>query len=740
MAKSTLDASFPALPAPGNAQVPSPYYWAQLPPAPPEPESDERAVPLSHYWWVIRRYAWRIFGFVLAAMLVTYLISSRLQPVYEATATIDVDRAAPSAILGDQSRAPASTADAAQFLLTQVRLIQSDAVLRPVAARYQLLALELGAEKAKDESVRQAPVSLKNLKVTQPSQTFLLYISYRSPDAQLSAKVANDIAKSYLDHNYTIRIRSSANMTSFMEQELEGLRAKMEGSGEKLAQFERELNMINPEEKTSILTARLQQLNTEYTAAQADRVRREAVYQSARGGSLEAAQVSGQGEALAKLQERLNESRQKFADIRATWGANSPEHRKAASVVLELQRQIEESRANILRRVQVEFQQAVNREKMLSAAVTDTKREFDRLNSRSFQYQQVKREADADKRLYEELQRKIKEGGINAGFQNSNNVRIADWARPPARPVLPNVRLNLLLAFLFSSLIACGAAVLSDLLDTTVRDPEQASRVLNTDVVGTLPAVREVRPVLSLPKPDGASSALVKPDEVDGYKQISNYDEAIRTLRNSILLGDFDRRIRSLLVTSASPGEGKTTTAVHLAVAHSQQGKKTLLIDADLRRPSVHKKLGIASTRGLSNILTGELAWRDARLSFEERPDFDVILAGPPSRRASDLVGSRMVELLEDAASSYDLIIVDSPPLLGFAEPLQMATATDGVVVITRAGQTSRKAIGSVINTLSRLRANVIGVVLNQVKKGMSDTYYYYGYYRKYYTAETSES
>jgi len=181
--------------------------------------------------------------------------------------------------------------------------------------------------------------------------------------------------------------------------------------------------------------------------------------------------------------------------------------------------------------------------------------------------------------------------------------------------------------------------------------------------------------------------------------------------------------------------------AVHLAISHSQQHKKTLLIDADLRRPSVHKKMQIPSDRGLTNYLTEEgVGWKDVLVKDNDFPDLDVIAAGPPSRRASDLIGPRMVDLLEEVSKQYDLVIVDAPPLLGFAEPLQMATSADGVLVVTRAGYTSRKAVGSVLGTLKRLRANVVGVVLNQVKPGMSEHYYYYGYYRKYYTEASSET
>ena len=705
-----------------------------------EVENSDSSLPLTHYLWIVRRHAWKIAAFVGLSAMATFVVTNRLTPVYESTATIDIDRQAPSSIVGqDSSRAGSNPYDSDQFLATQIKLLQSDSVLRPVATRYNLLEQE-GQFKDLPETKRvilaNSPIVLKNLKVIRPANTFLLLVSYRSPDARLAAGVANDIANSYLQHTYTLRIKSSASLSSFVERQIEDLKAKMERSAQRQAQFERELNVINPEEKTSILSARLLQLNTEYTNAQADCVRKESQFNSMKGGSLEAAQISSQGEALIKLSEKLNESRQKLAVVKATYGANHPEYKKAAYDVSEMQRQFEDLRRNIAGRIDADYEQARNREAMLKRSVEETKNEFDSLNIRGFQYQQLKREADGDKKLYDELNRKIQEAGINAGFQNNSMIRIADEARAAAKAVFPSLKLNLLLAVLFAILVGVGAAVLTDMLDNTVRDPEQISRTLNTDVVGTLPSVKDIKGLIGNSALPGING-LVKysgSEARDGYKAISTYEESIRTLRNSILLGDFDRRLRSLLVTSATPGEGKTTTAVHLAVAHSDQRKRTLIIDCDLRRPSVHQKLNIHPTQGLSNVLTEEVGWRDVIMKLDRHPDLDIIAAGPPSRRASDLIGSRMVEILEEASKEYDLIIVDSPPLLGFAEPLQMATAADGVIVVTKAGQTSRKAVGTVIQTLTRLRANVVGVVLNQVKKDMSDSYYYYGYYRKYYS------
>jgi capsular exopolysaccharide synthesis family protein len=693
-------------------------------------EPEEQSVPLSHYLWVLRRHRWKILSFIAISVVSTLIVSKRLTPIYESTASVDVDRRVPTGVMG-QEAVQSTVNDADQFLATQVKLIQSDAVLRPVADLYHLRETEKEPAQADPARAQEAPVTLKRLKVTRPANTYLLQISYRSEDASLAANVANAIAKSYVEHTYNIRFRAASSLSSFMEKQLEELRAKMERSNTALAQFEQELNVISPEERTTILSARLLQLNTEYTNAQSDRVKKEAAFTSVSGGTLEAAQASTQGEALKRLSERMEEAQTRFAEVRQHYGTNHPEYRKSQTQLQQVQAQFEAARRSVMGRVEVEYREAVNRESMLKNAVTETKAEFDRLNSRSFEYNALKHEAEADKKLYEELITKIREAGINAGFQSST-VRIADNARPGLKAVFPNIPLNVALAFLFSTVFSIGAALLSDTLDNTIRDTEQVSRVVKTDVIGGLPMVKswKSRLVLAGAESEEDGTALIRRPEED--RMLTSFEEAIRTLRNTILLSSFDRRIRSLMVTSATPGEGKSTVAIHLALAHAQQKHKTLLIDCDLRRPSIDRKLGLTPEIGLSEVLLQGMPWRCAVTKVPGSPNLDVLITTHSSRRAADLIGKALPQMLEEAASEYELVVVDTPPALGFPEPLQLATAVDGVALIALAGQTNRKALASVVNTLSRLRANVLGVVLNEVTKDAGDSYYYHGYYGKY--------
>jgi len=707
----------------------APYRGAAVAGPAGEFEPEERALPLSHYIWVLKWHRWKIFAFIAATVILTWAVTSRLTPLYEATTTIDVDRQMPRGGMGDSTPSPiVSPMDADQFLATQEKLIKSDSVLRPVVDKFRLRKKAAPAmPRLRAAELQNAPTVLGGLEVTRPANTYLLLIKYRSSNPHLASDVANAIADSYLEHLFHIRIDSSEKIGVYMTGQLTQLKSKMEASSQRLVNFERELGVINPDQKTSIQSASLLQLNTDYNAVKEERLKKEAAWNAIRGGSLSAAWASTQGESLKKLADALDEARRRLAQAKLHYGESHPEYARAQAEVAEVNKQIDEVKTSIGERIASEYRQALDREGMIRDQVAETRAEFDRLNARSFDYQTLKEEADADKKLYDELVRKIRESGINASFQD-NSIRIADRARAPADPVFPRTSLNLLVAFLISSVLAISAVIAGDLMDNTIRDPGEISRSLGVDIAGTLPAVNSFRGRISPSLTGSAGAGSSRKHDV-----LAGYDDAVRTLRNSMLLTDFNARLRSVLVTSASPAEGKSTVASHLAAAHAGQHNRTLLIDADLRRPSVHKFFGLTNEKGLSGVLFGAMRWRDAVSRGGDFADLDVMTAGPASRRAADLIGRALPQIIEEASQEYDLIILDSPPLIGFPEPLQLAATVDGVLVVARAGHTSRKGVASVIAVLKRLHSNIVGVVLNEVTPDMSDSYYYHNYYSRYY-------
>jgi polysaccharide biosynthesis transport protein len=694
---------------------------------------------LSQYLWVVKRHRWKLAGFVIFSVIATVIVSKRLTPLYESTAVIDIDRQTPAAVLGNESTAAVNSADVENYLTTQEQIVQSDAVLRPVVEKYHLMTPAL-RKLAKDpllsSRLKDAPIELLGLKVTRPLHTFLLLISYRSPDPQLSADVVNEIARSYIRHTYDIRYQAASQMTGYMEKQLEELKAKMERSAGALANLEKDLDVINPEEKTNVFSARLLHLDNDLTAAEVDRAGKEAAFNAVKGGSLPAAEASTEGEQLRTLEAKLNETTEKFAEVQTQFGSTHPIYKKAASQVTELQWEIDVLRQRIVQRVGIDYQQAVNRESLLRRDMTQAKAEFDQMNGHSFEYKALKQEADTDKALYEELIRKIREAGINASFESSS-IRLADVARPALYPSFPKTRLNALLALLGSTIIGLSIIFLMDALDTTVLDSEHLQRELRVPLLPSLPVGKFTMGILPMQEMPGgppfngisAKETLAAPNTA--------FDEAIRTLRSSILLSaGLEHHPKSILVTSASPGEGKSTIALYLAAAHSQQQRRTLLIDGDMRRSVI--KLGVSNDRGLSDVVNGTMHWKEAVQTPYAYPDLDILSAGPSSRRVADRIGMVLRSILDEAEREYDLVVIDSPPLLGFAEPLEIAALADSVIIVARAGRTNRSAVASVVEQLKRVRANIIGIVLNGVRADMSSQYYYYSprYYSHYTTRD----
>ncbi len=655
-------------------------------------ESQDAVSPLAEYLRAFRRHWWKMAAFIIAVVALA-LIGSRFIPrVYDATATLEVDRRALAGIMAQNPDQSFSTADLDQFLATQMEIIQSDAVLRPVAERFKLLEKEgqlSGLERAQVTEVYAAPVTLKGLTLSRPANTSLLQITYRSHEPALSAEVANAVANSHLEHARRMRTQISAGVTGFMEKQLDELRDRMEQSAAALARFERELNIVGPEDKSSVISSRLLQLNTEYTNAQSDRVKKQAANDTIRRGSVAAAQISGHEETLNEVKERLNQAQQRFAETKSIYGANHPEYREAENELRELTRQYDAARREIVQQSETEYQQALNRERMLANEISRTRSEFDRLNQNLFAYQQVRREAENDRKLYDDVARRIHETNINAGFEGGA-VRIADMARPPVEPSGPKPLLNAVLALLVSTVLSVGAVILSTTLDTSFHTFEDAGSALPVNMISALPYVR------------GTDRG-----------RMDAFEESARALRNTIFaMRGSEAGVKSILLTSAEPGEGKTTVAAQLAAVLAEFGRRTLLIHADFHGPDPQRESG--DKPGLSNILLQDISWRDAVVKHDSLPDLSILSLGSLRRRASELDWSGFTVLLQEVGADYDHIVVDAP-VVGAAESIQIMTTVDTVVLVTRAEVTSRQAVLSALASLERSRANLLGVVLNGV-------------------------
>jgi capsular exopolysaccharide synthesis family protein len=356
----------------------------------------------------------------------------------------------------------------------------------------------------------------------------------------------------------------------------------------------------------------------------------------------------------------------------------------------------------------VDYRQTLVRERMLSAAVAETKQQVDDLTSQSFDYLQLKHEADAAERVYEDLFAKIKQSGINSELQN-NIIRLADSARPAAKPIFPNWPLIVGCCLAFFALACAAYFVSAELTDVTAKEIEPMEEALGISVVCALPQVTDMHLRLSL-NSEGMRFAGNRWRSIQG----GFFDEGIRHLRGYLMLSTQAHVPRSVLVTSAFPGEGKSTLALSLAMANAERGKRTLLIDGDLRQPAIERLVRLDPDAGLAAVLAQTIHWKIATRAVSARPNLFVIGSGMAFPLAVALVGPQMGGILAEATKEFDLVVLDSPPLLACAETLELAAATDVTILAVRSGRTPMKALGAAVETLRRINVPIAGIVLNE--------------------------
>jgi capsular exopolysaccharide synthesis family protein len=684
--------------------------------------------PITYYVGIVRQHLSKIVLVSIALTILGMAICAMLPEVNAGTSVIAIDRQSQPERVGED-RYLATGDD--QFMATQLNLLQADTVLRPVAERYNLLEREHQLSRYffwryspdKERALRYAPLKLKKLKIQREPNTYILTITYKDRDPKVAAEVANAIADSYLTNIFATRVKEAGRLTTSMEQQLVDLKQKMESSHLALMRYQKELGTADPEQKTSVLVAKLQALNAEYSAAEGDRINKETIFRAAKHGTLPSQQAAD----LAKEIEAANAARANLALVAATYGTEHPEYRKAAAQLQDAQRTVDLNSHQIAERTGVDYRQAMMRERMLSQAVTDTKHDVDDLTARSFEYIRLKHEADAAEVVYEDLFSKIKQAGINSELQN-NVIRLADAARPAAKPIFPNWFVMVPVCLVFFGTLSSLYFVSRDLTDESAKDPFHIQHALGVRVICTLPKVdskllRLVTPNSTIRSFDGNIPGL------DG----GFFFEGVRHLRSYMTLAPGATGRKSVLVTSALPGEGKSTIALSLAMAQAEQGKRTLLIDADLRQSTLEKLLQLDRHAGVSDFLMGKRELAGLFRAVPGTQNLFLLSAGTAMPLPISMLGARIPEMLKHAYREFDAVVLDSPPLLGCAETLDLAVAADATLLAARSGETSMASLRSVMETLSRVDVQVAGVVLNQSSTIASDKTY--KAYRRYYTA-----
>jgi capsular exopolysaccharide synthesis family protein len=583
-----------------------------------------------------------------------------------------------------------------------------------------------------------------SLQVSLVPNTRIIEVRYRSADKNVAARVVNTLANTYVEQNFKTRFESTMQASDWLSKQLVDLQIKVETSQEKLVKYQKEHEILGIDEKQNITTAKLDELNRELTSAESVRMEKESIYRLVQSGdsdSIAAAATNVDGAArgssansalLEKLREQQADVKIQVAQLSTQFGPSYPKLAQLTTQLKEVDEQIQTEMRKVAARLRGDYLAAVQRESMLRSALEQQKQEANKLNESAIEYSLLKRDVDANRTLSEGLLERLKEAGVTAGLR-SNNFRIVDTARVPTAPSGPNLMRNLAFAFPLGLSIGVGLAFLLESMDNTVRTPEQAQIISALPSLGMIPlgsrSTRELggREKLALASSREAVELVTK------SRPRSQMAESYRALRTSLLLTFAGGPPKIILITSALPEEGKTTTSVNSAIVLAQKGTPVLLIDADLRRPSIHKTLGLGPQIGLSNVLTGTATLQQAIIPSTILPDLFILPAGtPPPNPAELLASAKMKNVLEELRRHYDHIVIDSPPTLSVTDAVVMSTAADAVVLVIRSGHTTKPALRRARDILLQVNARVCGVLVNAVDLNSPDYYYHYEYQGKY--------
>jgi capsular exopolysaccharide synthesis family protein len=569
-------------------------------------------------------------------------------------------------------------------------------------------------------------------------------IHFTSTDPQLAATAVNTLAATYVEQNFKTKFESTMQASDWLSKQLVDLQMKVETSQEKLVRYQKEHEILGMDEKQNITTEKLDELNKEMTAAESDRMQKEAVYRQTQSNdpdAIAAAIISestgGANGAPSGLLDRLREQqanlRIQVAELSTQFGPSYPKVAQLNSQLKELDRQLQSETNKGVDHLKGLYLAALQRETMLRGSFEKQKQEANKLNESAIEYSILKRDLDSNRTLYEGLLEKLKEAGVTAGLR-SNNFRIIDAARVPTSPSEPNIPRNLSFALVLGVISGLGLAFLLENMDNTVRTPEQAQAISALPSLGMIPLGSKS----GNHGPTGKRLALTASKEVvETVTQVrpqSQMAESYRALRTSLLLSNLGAPPKVIMVTSARPQEGKTTTSINTAIVLAQKGVRVLLIDADLRRPSVHRTLGITGPRsGLSNVLTGSASVQQTIVPSPVLPNLFIMPAGtPPPNPAELLASSNMRDLIADLRPQFDHIVIDTPPTLSVTDAVVLSPRADATILVIRSGQTTKQALRRARDILMQVNAHVAGVLLNAVDLTSPDYYYYYEYQGKY--------
>lgn len=691
--------------------------------------------------------------FAVTVLVGVTILAFTMQPIYEPKARIEIEPPGAGKPFLEANPNPSENEQA--YLDTQTEILKSDELAAAVTLALHLdqnpefvgpgkLDRILGAvgrvlhlKQTKPENSQEGPQNVisDGLSVNQVRNSRLVEVSFASRDARLAAEITNTLVDHFIDRNYRAHYEATMQASARLSSQLDDLRKKIEKSNRALADFQNATGIVEIDEKQNTVTQQVDELNRQLAQAQADRIQLQAYVRIADTGSADSLPQTRDNPLIQTLTQRFVESRANLAQALAVYGKNNSNTKKLQNEADEVEAQLTAERRKVVRGLKASYESARTRELLTEEALKKMKDLMGSMNEKVAQYNFLKKEAQANEDLYNTLVARLREAGIDAGL-GSSNIFIVDRAPVLASPTRPHRLLIIALGLVLGVLGGMALPFLKESLDPTIRASEDIRNWTGLAPMGLIPmipasssnhrqgslALRRTMLLGSGSKAEQGASALSFFLE----RPQSPESEAVRNLCTYIKLSCPDKPPQIVLVSSPSPQEGKTTVAVNLAVALARHGP-TCLVDADMRRPMVARAFGLTCWQGLSDVLNGSIELRTVMRAVPNVNNLTIVPGGPVPANPGELVASAsMREVVREVASRFENVVIDSPPIIPFADARVLSPLVDGVVVVGLYGLTTREAITLGTEILDEIHAPILGVVLNGVDRNSL-------YYRDYY-------
>ena len=723
------------------------------------------AIDFREYWRVVLKRRWTVITFAVTVLAVVGLYSFLVRPTYTAKGTLLIEREPNILSFEDIFQIETFNDD---YFQTQYKLLQSRSLAEDTIDRlklYENAAFAGKVKKGKDGGGWTDPVFRGGLVegfqgrlgVKPVRQTRLVEVSFKDRDPKFAAEILNALFDAYIDMNVQKKFQATEQATEFLTGQIAGIRGEIDRNERKLQEYGAEKNIIALSDTETTVVEKLGELNKALTSAQIDMIQKETFYNEIRMASPDNIPEAIKNPLIQKLREDYSRMRREYTKKQETFLPDYPEMKRLKTELDAAKISLENETGVLIKGAYSDYQAALQQYRSLDGVFNRQKQDAIQLNSNAILYNSLKIEVANKKTLLENLMRRESETGVSARLKGlrTSNIWIVDRAEAPIDPSSPKKKLNMVLALMLGLFGGLGLAFLFEHLDSSIKSFEDVEKYAGLPSLGMVPSFSPNGMGHGYPygkhkdkkkgkkgeeagtEAAGAEGAAGddRPHSIElvtHFAPKSTYSENYRSIRTTLLLSMPDSKLKTIIVTSALPREGKTATTSNLGVALAQAGKDVIIVDADLRKPRQHKIFKLKGRNGLVNYLVGGVSLKDV-IQATAIPKLFVIAAGPVPPNPVELLGSeKMATLLDELRGVFDFVLIDTPPALAVSDAVVMGPHLDGAILVVRGGQTSRDALRSAREMLDRHKIKTVGVIINDVKVRDYD-YYYMGRYYKYY-------